>query len=236
MAPVAIDKTVEGKAVVVAKPGQSYNPAIQEWSELVKNAAEIEEERERKRAEEAARKAQIKALAATIIENIVEENSEAEEEQAGDDMDVDQAEKKLPKRKTKAERKKAERAVKRAQDELHQAKLKTQKLQLAQLAAHKKEQLVSTTESAEEKARRAPKRLGPYRLQHEPLELQLSDELAESLRTLKPEGNALRERFVSMQKRGILEVRVPVKERRKYELKDIEKWSYKDWKHTPNRN
>lgn len=63
-----------------------------------------------------------------------------------------------------------------------------------------------------------------------PLELQLPDELAESLRTLKPEGNLLRDRFRSLRERGILETRLPVTQRRKYQKKISEKWGYKDFK------
>ena len=63
-----------------------------------------------------------------------------------------------------------------------------------------------------------------------PLEVQLSDELSESLRLLKPEGNLFRDRYRSLVGRGIVEPRfAPAKKRRKYPLKYIEKYDYKHW-------
>ena len=63
-----------------------------------------------------------------------------------------------------------------------------------------------------------------------PLELQLSDELAESLRLLKPEGNLFRDRYRSLVERGIVEPRfAPNKKGRKYALKYVEKYDYKHW-------
>ena len=63
-----------------------------------------------------------------------------------------------------------------------------------------------------------------------PLEVQLSDELAESLRLLKPEGNLFRDRYRSLVERGIVEPRfAPNKRGRKYPLKYVEKYDYKHW-------
>jgi nucleolar protein 53 len=61
-----------------------------------------------------------------------------------------------------------------------------------------------------------------------PLEVVLADELQDSLRRLKPEGNLLKDRFRSMVVRG------KVESRRKTQHKTpkttlTEKWSYKDW-------
>jgi nucleolar protein 53 len=63
-----------------------------------------------------------------------------------------------------------------------------------------------------------------------PLEVQLSDELAESLRLLKPEGNLFRDRYRSFVERGIVEPRfAPNKRGRKYPVKYVEKYDYKHW-------
>jgi nucleolar protein 53 len=63
-----------------------------------------------------------------------------------------------------------------------------------------------------------------------PLEVQLSDELAESLRELKPEGNLFRDRYRSLVERGIVESRfAPSKKGRRYPLKYVEKYDYKHW-------
>jgi nucleolar protein 53 len=62
-----------------------------------------------------------------------------------------------------------------------------------------------------------------------PLEVVLPDELRDSLRLLKPEGNLLKDRFRSMMIRGKVESRrqIPYAKQKKYTVS--EKWSYKDW-------
>ena len=63
-----------------------------------------------------------------------------------------------------------------------------------------------------------------------PLEVQLSDELAESLRLLKPEGNLFRDRYRSFVERGIVEPRfAPNRRGRKYPIQYVEKYDYKHW-------
>lgn len=63
-----------------------------------------------------------------------------------------------------------------------------------------------------------------------PLEVVLPDELRDSLRLLKPEGNLLKDRFRSMMLQGKVEARrqIPYAKQKKYTVS--EKWSYKDWK------
>ena len=51
------------------------------------------------------------------------------------------------------------------------------------------------------------KRLGPLKYEDAELELKLSNEISGSLRTLKTEGNILRDRYKSLQKRNIIEPR-----------------------------
>ena len=62
------------------------------------------------------------------------------------------------------------------------------------------------------------------------LELVLPDELEESLRLLRPEGNLLRDRYRNFVLRGKLESRKPVHQQKKRKVTVTEKWSYKDWK------
>ena len=42
------------------------------------------------------------------------------------------------------------------------------------------------------------------------LDVQLGEDLSETLRALKPEGNLFRDRFLSLQQRALVEPRVPV--------------------------
>jgi nucleolar protein 53 len=57
----------------------------------------------------------------------------------------------------------------------------------------------------------------------------LADELQDSLRRLKPEGNLLKDRFRNMLISGKVESRRQT-QHKKPKVKYTEKWSYKDWK------
>jgi len=61
------------------------------------------------------------------------------------------------------------------------------------------------------------------------LELVLPDELRDSLRLLKPEGNLLKDRFRSILVRGKMETRKPIQQGKKKRRTVTEKWSYKDF-------
>jgi nucleolar protein 53 len=63
-----------------------------------------------------------------------------------------------------------------------------------------------------------------------PIEVVLTDELQDSLRLLKPEGNLLKDRFRSMVVRGRVESRKQIAYHKKPKVTLTEKWSYKDWK------
>lgn len=62
-----------------------------------------------------------------------------------------------------------------------------------------------------------------------PLELVLTDELRDSLRLLKPEGNLLQDRFRNILVRGKIETRKPIQQGKKKRRTVTEKWSYKDF-------
>lgn len=68
-----------------------------------------------------------------------------------------------------------------------------------------------------------------YRVPEKPLELVLPDELQESLRLLKPEGNLLDDRFRTLIVQGKLESRKPIVQSKKPKKKVTEKWAYKDF-------
>ncbi|ERE61043.1 glioma tumor suppressor candidate region protein, partial [Cricetulus griseus] len=73
-----------------------------------------------------------------------------------------------------------------------------------------------------------PRRLGRLKYQDPDIDVQLSSELSDSLRTLKPEGNILRDRFKSFQKRNMIEPRERAKFKRKYKVKMVEKRSFRE--------
>lgn len=67
------------------------------------------------------------------------------------------------------------------------------------------------------------------RLSEPPLELVLPEELRDSLRLLKPEGNLLKDRFRNILVSGKMETRKPIQQPKKKRISSTEKWSYKDW-------
>ena len=67
------------------------------------------------------------------------------------------------------------------------------------------------------------------RLPEPPLELVLPDELRDSLRLLKPEGNLLKDRFRNILVRGKMEARRPITQPKKARRTYTEKWTYKDF-------
>jgi len=58
----------------------------------------------------------------------------------------------------------------------------------------------------------------------------LADELQDSLRALKPEGNLLKDRFRNMLVNGKVEARKRITQPKKPKVHVSEKWSYADWK------
>lgn len=62
-----------------------------------------------------------------------------------------------------------------------------------------------------------------------PLEVMLVEDLPDSLRRLKPEGNLLNDRYRSLLLRGKIESRKTMMHKQPKRT-TTEKWSYKDWK------
>ncbi|RMZ76527.1 hypothetical protein DV738_g4914, partial [Chaetothyriales sp. CBS 135597] len=73
------------------------------------------------------------------------------------------------------------------------------------------------------------RRLGPTTIPEQQLEVVLPEELQDSLRRLKPEGNLMTDRFRTLLVNGKLEARKRVLQPRKRKVKVTEKWSYKDF-------
>lgn len=58
----------------------------------------------------------------------------------------------------------------------------------------------------------------------------LPDELRDSLRLLKPEGNLLSDRFRNIMLRGKIEARKPITQPKKAKRTMTEKWTHKDFR------
>ena len=113
--------------------------------------------------------------------------------------------------------------VKSIKKELKATEIKTQERQEKKKAA------------AEEKLH-GPIRLSNYKYEPQEIEIKLSDELTGNLRNLKQEGSLLEDRFKSLQRRNMIEVRVKQKTVRKLKRKTFQKRSHKmGWEENQNK-
>ncbi|NWQ72618.1 NOP53 protein, partial [Neopipo cinnamomea] len=83
-------------------------------------------------------------------------------------------------------------------------------------------------ELSRERRRWRPRRLGKTRYEDAGPEVQLREELPECLRSLRPEGNVLRDRFKSLQRRNLIEPRERAKFKRRYRVKYVEKRAFRE--------
>lgn len=213
----------DAEAVKVPDGGRSYNPELSEWK------AAVTEEQKKYSKEERAR-LQLEAEQRRIEELMAQpspEASETEESDAEDDREfkVGQLSVNPPteeKRKTRAQINKRRRHQERL--ELHK-RLKEKKSLLRQLPSAPSPAVPAVARPKE------PKKLNRAHSGHpvmaEPLAIKLSDELDDSLRRVKSEGNLFKERLRSLQARGLVEARLPQK-RKRQRRKLTEKWGFKD--------
>ncbi len=247
-------------AVLKPDAGKSYNPTFADWDNLVQREGAKEVEAEKARQDEARREREIQVLREKAKrEEEMEQagygsNWESEWESEWEGIMSDNEEKewlsrKRPERKTKAERNKIARRKEEERKKLHEESMKKHSAQVAQIAHIAQEQMLaaqvsemerqkklqlqrekmeSSEDEAELELRR--RRFGTHSVPEMPLEVVLADELQDSLRLLKPEGDLLQGRFRSVMMRGKLETRKKITQRKKPDRKATEKWSYKDWK------
>ncbi|CAK7273336.1 hypothetical protein SEPCBS119000_005603 [Sporothrix epigloea] len=243
----------------VAKPlgDLSYNPSFDDYDARLTlegdKAVKAEqkrlddEEAERVRMEGVARSA-AEADAAEAREALSQwdEDSAWEGFQSGVDTDNEGATSaKRPKRKTPAQRNRINRRKETEAKQRHEAMMvrkHEQAKNLEKLLAEDKfqhEQALalaaadgltdgSDDEDGDETVLRR-RQLGKFRLPEKDLELMLPDELPDSLRLLKPEGNLLKDRYRSLLLRGKVEARRKRPFRKQAKAKITEKWAHKDF-------
>ncbi|KAI9798036.1 MAG: hypothetical protein M1835_005039 [Candelina submexicana] len=250
-APISL--TASGRAVAaVKKPdaGISYNPAFLDWDELITKEGLKEVEAERKRlqaAEDERHKLERAAASAREQENEVDSGDESTWEGLESEMEADESlSRKRPERKTPAQRNKIKRRKELERKALWDAQMKKRARQAEEIrniakAIEAKERAKmdvivrsddSEADDADDRVLRRRK-LGKALLPEAPLELVLPEELQDSLRLLKPEGNLLKDRFRSMLIRGKMETRRPITQPKKARRQYTEKWTYKDFKIKP---
>ncbi|XP_060114282.1 ribosome biogenesis protein NOP53 [Heteronotia binoei] len=244
-------------AVEVIAPGGSYNPSFQAHQALLLQAHEIELKRQKAQEKLAGQlrfpAADEAPTQETIFqeqcEGLLEEDNSGNEEERGGPSKPEGEEPQagsgpappLPaavagEKKTERQRKKEKEAKRlRARERSEKAaRLRRQevfRLHSIRLQVKRWEAELLRRKRAREARREAeadkPKRLGKLKYEDPDLDLQLSSELAESLRTLKPEGSILKDRFKSLQKRNLIEPRERAKFKRKYRVKYAEKRAFR---------
>ncbi|OXV07424.1 hypothetical protein Egran_04810 [Elaphomyces granulatus] len=238
-APISL--AVNGKPVpAIVKPhaGTSYNPVFEDWDILLTQEGQKEVEAEKKRIEEAKKERH------TAVEDYDDEtcsNDESAWEGFESEYEKPELSKKRPERKTPAQRNKIKRRKEAERKAKWEAQMKKRRRQSEQIKAisirvqaeeeSRKKLREQTSGSSDEGddciLRRRP--LGKNFPPPKPLELVLPEELQDSLRLLKPEGNLLDDRFRSLIVQGKLEARTPVLQPKKRKRKLTEKWVYKDF-------
>jgi len=249
-----ISLAASGKDIpAVKKPegGYSYNPLFTDYEARLAAEGEKELAAERKRIAEAEAEA-VKLAAAEKSRAEAEaaearaELSEWEEDSAWEGFESGAEDVRLtakrPERKTQVQRNK----IKRRKEEERKAKMaadikknneqvsQIKKIAKAVAEQEKVRELVlasnddeSSSEGDDLELRR--RKLGKIALPERNLELVLPDELQESLRLLKPEGNLLKDRYRSLLVRGKVESRRHISFAKKAKRKATEKWTHKDF-------
>lgn len=246
-APVAM--TTDGKPVRAIKEpagGSSYNPSFKDWDELLTREGQREIEAEQKRRQEAeaqaAKAARIAATAAAFDEAAARTDDESAWE--GFESGYESSgtfQRKRPDRKTRAQRNKIKRRKEAERQAKHAKMMGNQRKQALEIEAVKKVLVAPTSSEAvvpfedESKpesgddTRLRRRRLGPIMIPEKQLEVVLPDELQDSLRRLKPEGNLLNDRYRNLLVNGKLEARKPITQPKKARRTYTEKWTYKDF-------
>ncbi|KAG9007071.1 hypothetical protein FRB90_009559 [Tulasnella sp. 427] len=248
-------QTIALKAVSDPHAGTSYNPAVEAHQELLRKAVDVEEVREAKRRKLQEGRERTRQLAKELEEKgekaemavdlpADEDVDQEEETNATDDL---QAKKKNPKKKLK----RAKRAATREKLQRHLSQLRAiQRHKLHDINFHK--QIASAVDAGvanrdlSEKRRKlklqriyanglAGKQVGSKtKVPKAEIDVQLTEDLAENLRTMKVEGSLFRDRFLNFQQRGLLEARPKDGPRRKpgRRLKTVEKRAYREFDQT----
>nr|XP_043887921.1 ribosome biogenesis protein NOP53 isoform X2 [Solea senegalensis] len=238
------DKPSVIPAVEVIAPGGSYNPDFFSHQALLQEAHEVEvkkQKEEDKVERQLAVNKEDTATKETIlreeVQGLVEEDNEDDEKANEEEEDVAVGGIALSQKKTERQRKKEktekmkeqQRASDKRQTDLQQQLFQLRSIKASLKQQDQKTQSRQTQRKAKQEAQKSqPRRLGRLKFQPQDLEIQLSDELAGSLRQLKPEGSVLKDRFKSMQKRNLIEPRERAKFKRRHKLKYVEKRAFRE--------
>ncbi|OQE43690.1 hypothetical protein PENCOP_c003G08952 [Penicillium coprophilum] len=245
-APISL--AANGKPVPSVKmphAGTSYNPVFEEWDKLLETHGAKAVEAEKLRLEEEAKEAEKQRLIEEAKNDNGEVKSDDESAWEGFESEYEKPEwlnKKRPERKSKTQRNKVIRrkaAEGKAKWEAQRVKRDAQAEHILKIAEQIKQRELERENQSDadesdddgvEIALRKKTFGGKRPVPAQPLELVLPDELQDSLRLLKPEGNLLDDRFRTLIVQGKLESRTPITQARKARRQITEKWSAKDFK------
>ncbi|CEP21316.1 unnamed protein product [Cyberlindnera jadinii] len=222
--------------------GKSYNPSLDSWKSLIQREFENENEKEQKRLALEEHREKIQLLIETLEAkeedddgNDDDEDDSEEEEKAEDSTSLSLNKPTALKKKTKTQRNRQKRHQERLELEKQLKDLKHHIHELEKLPVYEQQVITAVTKKdnfdhEKDLVAKRNKLGSKYKVEDSMVEVKLSDELSDSLRKLKAEGNLLYDQMRSMQSSGKIETRRPTKQKRKYSPKITEKWTYKDFK------
>lgn len=237
-------------AVEVIAPGGSYNPDFFAHQALLQDAHDIEVVKQKQEdkierqlaynkedtaTEETVFQEQVQGLVEDSDEDLASDRDDDEEEEEDEDVAVGGIAVAQKKTERQRKREKAEKIKEQQRlSERDQVEKRQQIFQLRSISASIKKQDQETKnkqiqrKEKQEAQKSQPRRLGRLKFQPQDMEVQLSDELAGSLRCLKPEGSVLKDRFKSLQKRNLIEPRERAKFKRRLKVKYVEKRAFRE--------
>ncbi|KAF8624610.1 hypothetical protein AX15_005797 [Amanita polypyramis BW_CC] len=235
---------IEVPALVDPHQGTSYNPPVGAYQELLLEAHKKEE----KRVQEAEKLAEIKEKISKLRQDAGEEDLNVAPGMKLDVVDVEHEEERgeeLPsknasKPKTKQQRQKVAKHLAELRVLAEKAARKRLAASVGNANALRRASLKLMRQREEERAQRrlamrdklrrrglAGQRLGKHIVPEDDVTVQLGEDLSESLRGIKPEGNLFRDRFISLQQRALIEPRVPVAPKKRAKMIEYEKHAWK---------
>ncbi|XP_055341585.1 ribosome biogenesis protein NOP53-like isoform X2 [Paramacrobiotus metropolitanus] len=243
-APMTLQSRVKSTlaAVELPHPGTSYNPAPADHQSLLSSATEKAQaqQREEEKLRDFSKKRTVadKCASDSWMDEMrqglpgAEVESTVDDAPAGEDVEEFEINRKTAgdARKTKKERRKQKLLEEQKSQRL---KLKEKKILEHEVFSVKKilKRLdVKAKEDAAQALVRKAKRddplrlrkLSKYKFEEANPDVQLPEDMADNLRTLRPEGNLLLDRYKSLQRRNIVEPRRRQKIKRKYKLKSYQ--------------
>ncbi|CAI4213013.1 unnamed protein product [Parascedosporium putredinis] len=228
---------------------QCYNPAFSDYEKRLtdEGTKAVESERKRlvaKEEEKIKREAAARSAAEAEAAEAKAELSEWDEDSEWEGFQSGTEETKMtkrPERKTKAQRNKIKRYKEEERKKKLEAAAKRKHRQLDALKQLTREATkqagtsvlaipqLSDSESEGDDDQLRRRKLGKAKIPEKDLELVLPDELQDSLRLLRPEGNLLRDRYRNLLVRGKLESRKHIPFKKQAKGKMTEKWTHKDF-------